>query len=166
MPQAAPEELPPAQWGHFLAGLCAGEACFAISWTGPDHRSCRCDFIVRMRADEEPLLRRLQSLTGVGTLRRHRARGSSRPVIQWRASALADLLRLVAIFDRYPLRSRKARDYAVWREAVLLLAEPASPKRAAKLRALKERLHKVRAYRPRGGEGDGMSPAAQGRGEP
>jgi hypothetical protein len=35
--------------------------------------------------------------------------------------------RLVDIFDAYPLRAKKARDYAIWREAVLHWA--ATPRR-------------------------------------
>jgi len=97
-------------------------------------------------------LRRLQEITGVGTLRRHAARGTTRPIVQWRASAVSELRRLVAIFDRYPLRSRKARDYAIWREAVLLLSQPPSRERAERLRRLKAELHAARAYRQQGGE--------------
>lgn len=135
----------PEDWGHFFAGLCAGEACFAISWAGSRDRF-RCDFVIRMREDEEPMLRELHKRIGVGSLRRHRARGRTRPIIQWRATSLADCRRLVAIFDRFPLRSKKQRDYEIWREAVLELSRP--QRDAERLAQLKEQLHAVRRYRP------------------
>jgi len=134
-----PDDPLPPELGHFFAGLCAGEACFAICWASGSRQRFRCDFVIRMREDEEPMLRELQRRIGVGTLRRHRARGRSHPIVQWRAGSAADCRRLVEIFDRFPLRSRKQRDYEIWREAVLELSRPErDPQRLARL---KEELH-------------------------
>lgn len=83
--------------------------------------------------------------TGVGSLRSTRGRNGNHPIAQWRASSLAHCQRLVRIFDRYPLRAKKARDYEIWREAVVLLSGP----RGAETEALLERLKGDRSYRGR-----------------
>ena len=38
----------------------------------------------------------------------------------WYVTSKRDLARLVAYFDQFPLRAKKARDYVLWREAVAI----------------------------------------------
>jgi hypothetical protein len=41
-------------------------------------------------------------------------------MVQWRCAAANDLAEvIVPIFDRYPLRTGKFREYKIWRQAVL-----------------------------------------------
>jgi hypothetical protein len=104
--------------GAFLAGFIEGEGSFAIrKQTG---KSCYgCAMMLRVRADDFRLLRDLQTVTGLGTVRPQAARGNSSPHARWSVVAKADCMRHVAILDQHPLRGRKLAAYGTWRRAVL-----------------------------------------------
>jgi hypothetical protein len=61
---------------------------------------------------------------------------------------------LVGLLDRYPLRAKKARDYEVWREGVLLWTTHVADGKAARaglwqeMAALSLRLRETRRYAP------------------
>ena len=111
--------------GCRLASLADGEGCFFIgklvNKQGNPYYSC--SFQVKMRADDEPFLERMADLTGIGALTEYisqRQDGHDRkPQVAWIVRTKADCLTLCMIFDRYPLWSKKARDYAIWRRAVI-----------------------------------------------
>lgn len=107
-------------FGHWLAGFIDGEACFIVHRIG---RCYACRFCVRLRADDFALMEEVHERLRLGTVSRvavvPSARPGTRPMVEWRITNRADCLGLVAVLDRYQLRSKKARDYALWREAVL-----------------------------------------------
>jgi len=109
-------QIPP-DLGYYLAGLADGEGCFVIA---PTRTGYTCAFVVHMRGDDRPLLERLQRETGLGGLYRGRTRKQpdGHPSARWAIQTTSDCATLVRIFDQYPLRSKKARDFAIWREAV------------------------------------------------
>jgi hypothetical protein len=78
----------------------------------------QCRFSIGLRADDAPILHEIRARTGVGILV-HSGRNSIQQE-QWRleVNRKADGVRLVEIFDDFPLRAKKARDFAIWREAV------------------------------------------------
>lgn len=45
------------------------------------------------------------------------------PQARWEISSKAQCARLVAVFDRYPLRAKKAADFTIWRQAVSVWGE-------------------------------------------
>jgi hypothetical protein len=100
--------------GYRLAALTDGEGCFSIS-TG------HCAYIVKLRADDEPFLERMRTEIGSpGRIRRVvGTRGNQSPQSQWIVSRRGEVLWLTEIFDVYTPWSKKANDYAVWREAVI-----------------------------------------------
>jgi LAGLIDADG endonuclease len=115
--------------GYRLASLADGEGCFSIARSGntdpkrrPRGGGYTCAFIVKMRADDTPFLERFAAIFGgrirhVGDVRQDgRARA---PQVTWSIDTKAGCRSLVDIFDRYPLWSKKRRDYLIWREAVL-----------------------------------------------
>ena len=108
--------------GHYLAGLTDGEGCFAIWKTvRPRKRDgWRCAFLIHLRRDDLPLLEALQAETGLGriNLGRRSKVGGDHPSVRWVVARKAECLQLVSIFEAYPLRSKKARDFEVWAEAV------------------------------------------------
>jgi hypothetical protein len=104
--------------GHWLAGLIDGEGCFRV------HCEKRgtyyaCHFTLKLRDDDTPILERIVTDTGIGHLKVDANRsGNSKPCMVWVVQSRAECLKLVTLLDEYPLRSKKARDYAIWREAV------------------------------------------------
>jgi hypothetical protein len=152
--------------GNWLAGFTAGEGCFAIVKRYAERgvvrhgQSYRPHFRLTVRDDELPTLVELRDRLG-GTLRRkpaHRypSQGyESKPAAEWTVDRKRDLARLVRVFDAHPLRAKKRRDYAIWREAVRLHAQLYRGKRGAGQQHVQARLHvlyhqlrAVRAYVP------------------
>lgn len=105
-----------------LVGLIEGEGCFTVS-RNTRGNSYVCKFLVKMRADDEPFLRATRDQFGRGTIAVRNASvrdGHARqPFVQWSVERKADCLALIDVLDAHPLRSKKARDYAIWREAAL-----------------------------------------------
>lgn len=121
----------------FLAGFASAEAHFGASGTGFP------SFVINLRADDGPLLRLFQERLGLGRLADIRAAGRSRAALSWRIKRLAELRRLVELFDRYPPRGRAARAYAAWRELVQL-----EPRTGYTRRVLANDVRRGRAFRP------------------
>ena len=103
----------------WLTGFIDGEGCFRI------HKEksggyYACHFTLKVRDDEQDILKEIVQRTGIGHLKRDINRsGNSRPCLVWVVHSKAECIKLVDFIDRYPLRAKKRRDYAIWREAVL-----------------------------------------------
>ena len=117
-------------FGHWLAGFMDGEGCFQVGRRvrtparAETYVVYQPTFAVSLRADDAAVLDTIWRRTGMGHVYRrgtYKESGTSRacPQATWNMNGKADCLRLVELLDRYPLRSRKARDYAIWRDAVL-----------------------------------------------
>jgi hypothetical protein len=105
-------------FGAHLSGLCDGEGHFGIQAAASAYK---CFFVIGLRADDVALLEQLRDVTGLGTVRIHRPTNTTRnnrPSARWRISAKAECLALTRILDEYPLWSKKAAEYVLWREAV------------------------------------------------
>ena len=105
-------------YGHWLAGFIAGEGCFRIhKEKGGGYYACH--FTLKLRDDERPILEEIVNRTGIGHLKPDTSRnGNSKPCLVWTVQSKATCLQLVDLLDQFPIRARKAADYAVWREAV------------------------------------------------
>lgn len=101
-----------------LAALADGEGCFYIS--APRLRgNYYCSFIIKLRADDEPLLARIQEVCGgIGRLVRQERRNGWAPTVAWTVERKAEVGFLRDLFELYPLWSKKQRDFAVWARAV------------------------------------------------
>jgi hypothetical protein len=126
-------------WGWWVTGLADGEACF---YAGLNYRSkavksgrqvdcveLQAEFSVTLRADDAAALLRLQEyFDGAGDmifLKRSQAPSVKKyglrpnPKVQYKLRRPDDLVGLVIPhFDRYPLRTKKGRDYGTWKKIV------------------------------------------------
>lgn len=102
-------------FGHWLAGFVDGEGCFFIH---PGEHRPYLD--VCLRDDDGGVLNEAKMRTGVGAIYRSANGGNRGPQIHWRVGRAADTLRLVGVFDAYPLRAKKRQQYVLWRRAVLI----------------------------------------------
>jgi hypothetical protein len=107
------------EFGHWFAGFFDGEGSLGIY---SDGRTYRCTASIQLRADDEPILYEIIERLGMGALYRSPGHGNTAPQVSWRAERRTHCFRLVELFDAYPLRAKKARDYAIWRQAVFALA--------------------------------------------
>ena len=129
--------------GYRLASFADGEGSFIIARKGYS-----CTFVVQLRRDDRALIERYRDEVGIGSIYFAHSKPSegrnNKPKVRWSVQKQADCLRLVHIFDEYQLWSKKAREYEIWRRAVLLRATGNVMMR--ELEALFHELKAVRAY--------------------
>lgn len=113
-------------FGNWFAGFFAGEGCFAIhARRQADGRLDRQMAIkVSLRDDDLSILQEIQRELGVGRIHRRvrseREAKNGNPIATLTVQRIADLAEVIApLFDRYPLRAKKAREYPVWRAALM-----------------------------------------------
>jgi len=108
-----------SDFGNWFAGLVDGEGCFLI------HTNCQHKkvyyyprFAIHMRLDDIEMLRSIQNTLGVGGI--YIQRYSDRnPMVTYQVDSVKNCKVIVAIFDKYFLRSKKRREYEIWRLSVL-----------------------------------------------
>lgn len=108
-------------FGHWLSGFCDGEASFNLNMGAKQVSS---QFTLKLRADEVPILEEIRSFwRGIGSLTVQKTRsGHLNPMAVYQVAGINDLPTVVEHFERFPLRSRKARDFVHWRAGVNLHA--------------------------------------------
>ena len=131
---------PTPEWCSWFSGLVDGEGCFIISRVR--QRWTHARFVINMRADDAVMLEEIRRTMGFGAVQgRHRTYAN--PTRAFEVTNKRGLLALVRLFDRYPLRSRKRKDYEVWRTFVLLHQD----RKNATDPRLEELFHEIRAVR-------------------
>lgn len=121
VPSEAPHNFEDG-FGNWFAGFVDGEGCFQICvyGKGKSGPSYRCIFDITLRFDDAAILEELKQRTGIGSINYFQPSGKrAARAVRWHIKNKDESLLLTRIFDRYPLRAKKARDYAIWREAVL-----------------------------------------------
>jgi hypothetical protein len=103
--------------GHALAGFIEAEASFGIR-SNNGGRSWVCGMTLTQRDDDADMLLDIVRVTGLGRLHRRPAQRSSRPQVCWSVQSKLECRHLVRLLERYPLRGRKQREFAVWAAAV------------------------------------------------
>ena len=130
---------PDDPFGHWLAGFIDGEGSFAIpchpnrNKHAPGQPTYGCAFEIKLRDDDAPVLAEIAEWAGFGRLSGRTSRADckldEKPQAMWTVRSKIECAALVDLLDRYPLRAKKARDYAVWREAVAEWLRVAPPRR-------------------------------------
>ncbi len=117
-------------FGNWLSGFVDGEGCFLLKHFRLKRASKTYDmpgatFEILLRADELPILQEIKEFLKVGRIHAKPCRGGNQsPAASFVVSSTPELVKgIITHFDRYPLRAKKARDYFIWRQAVLILHE-------------------------------------------
>ncbi len=134
----------PDDFGYYLSGLTDGEGSFRLSVRNKQQTiQNEASFTISFRDDDLPILVTIRNVLGFGSLY-FSHNGQRKPTARLDFSRHSDAIRLVHIFDLYPLRAKKARDYAVWREFVLERSKP--DRSQERLNQLADEIVKVREY--------------------
>jgi hypothetical protein len=116
-------------FGDWLAGFVDGEGCFLINEGRKGkyiNRNAR--FCLTLRSDDSPILEFINNYLGCGNCSRladyryeytPKNRKSNSRFLVSNTDDLSN--KLIKFFDEFPLRSKKRRDYRVWKKAVKLL---------------------------------------------
>lgn len=125
-----PTDINREAFGHWLSGFTDGEGCFMLgihnrNWQGYHGLVPFANFIIGLRADDEAVLRLIQSYFQCGILDyRPRSNNNGKPQFVLRVRNIPELSNIVVPhFDRFPLYAKKKRDFLIWREAVMLFSE-------------------------------------------
>ena len=160
-----PRDIDRDAFGHWLSGFVDGEGCFSLGVYGRKDGRIRMvvGFQLCLRADDHQCLELAQSFWQCGLIFHDPRKGQepTNPQTRFQVNRAADLHAVVAAhFDRYPLRAKKANDFAIWRQGVELYHSVAQrprgngtqsrwrPEELEKFARLTEWLRSGRAYRP------------------
>lgn len=115
-------------FGNWLAGFTAGEGMFGflIRKTGRSQYKFRPRFQIALRNDDAPILLEVVKALGCGYVRTDENKGGKSVLRNPTASYLCDDITslhniIVPLFETYPLRAKKAREFAIWKEAITLM---------------------------------------------
>lgn len=138
-PQPEREPIPPfpddvdrEAFGHWLSGFCDGESTFGMRvgqmYDRSKPRTNRTTwFRIALRDDDTELLQLIRSYLECGIMCFHdnvRSTSNANPSATFSVQAVSDLMTIVIPhFERFPLRSKKRHDFAIWRQGVELMAE-------------------------------------------
>jgi hypothetical protein len=137
----------PLRQGDWFAGFIDGEGCFFAQPWHKRRTGTLCvgfGLMVVLRADDQAILRECRDAFGGSLSHSSRGKGEQKPKWQWSVHDRFGRLALVDYFDAHPLRTKKARDYEVWRQIVTAHAEGRAP---VELVPFSDQLRAVRAYR-------------------
>lgn len=145
----------PDDWGHWFAGFIDGEGSFRMNL----RKSGKLDtpnFKITLRDDDRQIIYGIKGILGIGQVRPNKGRDihtngkiyKGKPTLSFSITNLNDSFRLTTVLDRYPLRSKKRRDYALWREAVMEFRVPFKDRDMANLKDIAQRLSDVKKYTP------------------
>jgi len=137
-------------FGYWLSGFIDAEGCFRV------HKVRKgtyygCTFSLKLRDDDGTILQAIQKQTKIGSLKLDTFRtGNSKPCMVWSVSSMGDCQRLVQFLDQFPLRAKKSKDYAIWKEAVTCWANNGGGIRSecwGRMAELKKGIEDAREYR-------------------
>jgi hypothetical protein len=132
--------------GHALAGFIEAEGSFSIAANNRG-RSWLCGMSLTQRADDADVLGDIVRVTGLGRLYAVPARRTSRPQVVWSVASKLECRELARLLQRYPLRGRKRREFAVWSAAVDRWSESLHGSTAAADRLLRSAAAELRGLR-------------------
>lgn len=131
---------------HWFAGFVDGEGCFSIH--KKPQNTYDCQFSITLRADDRPILERIQRTLGMGTLSSATAHRKNQAA-RWTVSSKAACVRLRDLFRAFPLRAKKAKDFELWSDALNAWVDHRSGEWDT-MSSARELLMASRAYRPEG----------------
>lgn len=100
----------------WFVGFIDGEGCFTHTW-GNKHRTLYPRFSLCLREDDAAILEALHAEFG-GYLYKWTPKPSAskrRPTVQWKLQG-KDLPEFIRYLERFPLRTKKAAQFAAWRQ--------------------------------------------------
>lgn len=135
---------------YWFAGFVDGEGCFYIKKNRK--RWMKVGLCICLRKDDINVLNLIQKNLGFGYVAPKKIYYDSRckqqnPQAVYYCEKKSDCLKLVEIFDKYPLLSKKKFDYKIWRRVVIEINQNHyGGYHSQCLQPLKEKLNKNKKY--------------------
>lgn len=113
-------------FGNWFAGFVDGEGSFLMPiYKKKSGTRYGTRFHLGLRIDDMPIIEEIISTLGFGTSLRQRPSFDKRhnkfgnPQAFFAVDNIDDCSALISLFQKYPLRAKKAKDFEVWTKAVL-----------------------------------------------
>jgi len=104
----------------FITGFTDGEGSFSISVRDIDKDTKKARvlyvFSIILHKKDHDILRSIQSTLGIGKIYKHGKEG-----VQYRVESKKELLILIEHFDKYPLITKKGKDFLCFKKAISLI---------------------------------------------
>ncbi len=118
-------------FGHWISGFSDGEACFQLllvpgnRTNDKDFKVGSASFSIKLRSDDISVLSAIKDRWRSGEIYVFDKRTpTSNPSANYLVNHCQHLATaIIPHFDSFPLRSKKSRDFEIWKKAVFLLAE-------------------------------------------
>jgi len=144
----------------WAAGIFDGEGCFFLVYDKA-RGSHYARFAIGLRADDWRVIQMIKDEAGFGSIRKKfpspNAPKGSNPAVSWEVATHDGCVALLqGLRSGYGLRSKKARDFELWAEAVELISEHGRGRHTVagpRLVEIKEELHRVKRWSPERAEG-------------
>jgi len=106
----------------WFSGFLDGEGCFYIAFQTAKDLRVGCYATINLTVEDKSLLLEIQRIFGSGGVRKTKnATSKWKEQWAWQISNLSDCLKLSKILLKYPLRSRKLKDFNLWLRALLII---------------------------------------------
>jgi hypothetical protein len=123
--EGIPNRMPADEsFRSWFAGFVDGEGSFIIftrpCTARPQYSEFRLGLRLQIRHDDIAVLDHISQTIECGTRALHKGAGRAQDSVSWRCEKINDLAEvIVPTFDNAPLRSKKGREFAIWRELVM-----------------------------------------------
>jgi hypothetical protein len=112
------------EFGYWLSGLFDGEGCFLFQNTVHGKTTIALKIKIALRNDDRDVIDYIYKHLGCGSIYANEYRAENykahRPWVELRVQKIADLAEvIVPLFDHYPLHTKKAQEFALWRAIVM-----------------------------------------------
>jgi hypothetical protein len=133
IPLPFPADLDRNAFANYISGFTDGEGHFGLTLQTRTKRQTfqipSAVFLIGLRADDLPVLQLFHSFFGCGCIDfksnarwRNKSNARTHDVFIYRAQRTKDLVStIIPHFERFPLRAKKAKDFLIWKQGVLLL---------------------------------------------
>ena len=115
-----------AAFCSWFTGFFDGEGCIVAMTrpcTGrPQYSEFRLQVRIQIREDDAGTIDHILHGVGCGRTAKHKVGNTinSRPSVSWYCETINDLAEvIVPLFDRFPLHTKKAKEFAIWRPLVM-----------------------------------------------
>lgn len=111
------------EFGYWFSGFFDGEGCivaFTRQCTRSKYSEFRLSVRIMVRDDDFNVIKRIQDNLQVGHISRGKSHGATNPTVAWTCERVQDLAEvIIPLFDNYPLYTKKAKEYAIWKPVVI-----------------------------------------------
>ena len=133
----------------YICGFVDGEGCFTITIAKHKQKKigldARLHFEIELRADDEPLLRAIQSHLQCGKIYHlNYERYGWHPHVELKVSSFKEIQsKIIPFFTKHPLRGKKSKSFEAFKEAAQVFAskEHLTLEGIEKLKAIRARMN-------------------------